>query len=116
MDGEYQLSSVTGEISLSLDLTATIEDVDEALAGQARRSIVDEAISDPGECNRLRAAWAHAALTAYAELTGAPKSEAIGVVIQDLVNDLRHLADVGGADWGLVADGTHYYEEIRGDV
>lgn len=72
---------------------------------------------DPVACqddNDLRAATAAATLRAYAELTGSleepPRS-----VIEDLLNDLRHLCDGLDIDHDyLFARSLHYDHELRG--
>lgn len=63
--------------------------------------------------NELRARFAGIAVKAYAERTG--KDEPPETIIDDLLNDLRHLCDALGLDFeSIVAHDTAYQAELRG--
>ncbi|AOE43839.1 hypothetical protein SEA_BANTAM_150 [Gordonia phage Bantam] len=111
-----KLNSIAAQLDDADDDGASFDEVERALNGYAERDT--ECIwGDFGRCaedNMTRAAFGLIGLRAFGEHTGVYPYESVATAMGDLLNNLRHLADLAGIDWGAVNNFRPYEAEIRG--
>lgn len=72
---------------------------------------IQDRIATQAQNNLRRAAAAAGPVKAYADHQGMVGDE-VEVVLKDMLNDLRHLADALNLDWADLAALTHYADEV----
>lgn len=107
--------AAAAEIDMRAPRRTEIQNIDDLntadLDGDGEMRYVPFSPDDTRHDNTRRAGFAAAALVAYAGQVGG--NQPFETLLSDLLNDLRHLADVLGVDYDD-AD-THYPAEINGE-